>query len=115
MIYCQTINVERIAIHPMDDVNITEYVELVKHGDAQMFSVYIEDDEYEWAWEFETSMPSDYERIKAHIFDAVSVCNTMSEMAEVLDDIFTEEYDEILVVNECCGCECCEGCNKYNQ
>ena len=115
MIYCQTINVERIAVHPMDDMGNTQYVELIKYGDIPMFAVYVDDGEEEWYWEFEMSTPSDYERVKMNIFDAIFECDTMLELAEALDDIFEDGFATILIDDECANCNGCEGCNKYMQ
>lgn len=113
MIYCQTINKECIAVHPLDDINDTQYVELIKHGNAPMFSVLVDDGDGEWIWEFELLNPSDYERVKMNIFDAIFVCDTMIELAEALDDIFENGFADILIRDECDGCEGCEGCNKF--
>lgn len=119
MIYCQTINKECIAVHPLDDINNTQHVELVKYGDTPMFAVYMYDGEDEWVWEFEMYTPSDYERVKMNIFDAIFVCDTMLELAEALDAIFENDFDDILIRNEDGECEGCEGCEedccKYNQ
>lgn len=112
MIYCQTINKEYIAVHPLDDINNTQYIELVKHGDAPIFSVWLDDGEFEWSWEFEMFNPSDYERVKYNIFEIMFECDTMLELAEALDDLFNDEFEDILIVDKCDGCE---GCNKYNQ
>lgn len=113
MIYCQTINKECIAVHPLDDINNTQVVELIKYGDIPMFAVYVDDGEDEWFWEFDLSAPSDYERVKMSIFDAVFGCDTMIEFAEALDDIFENDFEDILIVDECDGCNGCEGCCKY--
>ena len=115
MIYCQTINKECIAIHPFNDTNETQFVELVKYGDATMFAVWMNDGEVDWIWEFEMSTPSDYERVKMNIFDAIFECESMNELAWELNDIFEDEFSDILVVDECDGCEGCEGCSKYKQ
>lgn len=115
MIYCQTINAERIAVHPLDDMTNTQYVELIKYGDVPMFAVYVDDGEEEWYWEFEMYSPSDYERVKMNVFDAVYECETMLELAEALDDIFVGAFGSILIGDECANCNGCEGCNKYMQ
>ena len=110
MIYCQTINVERIAVHPMDDMKNTQFVELIKYGDIPMFAVCVDDGEDEWFWEFEMTEPSDYERVKMNTFDAIFECDTMLELAEALDSIYKDGFASILVVDECDGCEgCCKG------
>lgn len=116
MIYCQTINVERIAVHPMDDMKSTQYVELTKCGDVPMFSVWMYDGEAEWLWEFEMYTPSDYERVKMNTFDAIFECDTMSELAEALDAVYRDGFEDILIVDECEECDgCCGGCNKSKQ
>ena len=112
MIYCQTTNKECIAVHPLDDINNTQWVELIKYGDISMFAVYVDDGEDEWFWEFDTANPSDYERVKMNTFDAIFGCDTMQELAEALDDIYSEIFGDILIVDECDGCE---GCCKYMQ
>lgn len=115
MIYCQTINKECIAVHPLDDIDNTQYVELVKYGDIPMFAVWMDDGEDEWIWEFEMLTPSDYERVKMNVFDAIFGCDTMYDLARALDDIFENYFEYILVVDDCSSCECCGGCNKYEQ
>ena len=115
MIYCQTINKECIAVHPLNNTNETKFVELVKYGDTPMFAVWMNDGEVDWFWEFEMSSPSDYERVKMNIFDAIFKCETMDELAWALNDIFEDEFVDILVIDECDGCDGCEGCSKYKQ
>ena len=112
MIYCQTINKECIAVHPMDDVRDTQFIELVKYGDVPMFAVWIDGGEYEWLWEFELTCPSDYERIKFSIFDAIYRCDTMLEIALALDKVFEEAFSDILIVDECENCEGCDCCGE---
>ena len=113
MKYCQTINKECIAVHPLDDINSTYFVELIKYGDAPIFSVWVNDGEDEWIWEFELFNPSDYERVKLNTFDAVFECDTMIELAEALDAIYRNGFKDILILDECEECDGCGGCNKY--
>ena len=115
MIYCQTIDKECIVVHSLDDIGNAQCVELIKYGDIPMFAVYVDDGEYEWYWEFEMSTPSDYERVKMNIFDAIFECDTMLELAEALDAIFKNRFKDILIVDECDECKDCEGCSKYRQ
>lgn len=116
MRYCQTINKECIAVHPLDDIDNTQYVEFIKYGDAPMFAVYVDDGDDEWIWEFEMSIPSDYERVKMNVFDAIFGCDTMTELTEALDAIFRDGFEDILIEDECSGCMGCEeDCCKYNQ
>lgn len=113
MIYCETLNAECIAVHPLDDIDSTQYVELVKYGDEPKLAVWIGDND-EWTWEFDLTCPSDYERIKLTVFDAVFVCDTMFELADALDSVFKNEYPDILIEDECDCCGCCGGC-KYTH
>ena len=108
MIYCQTINVERIAVHPLNDINNTQYVEIMKYGNAPLFAVWMNDGEDDWFWEFEMFNPSDYERVKMNVFDAIFGCDTMPELAEALNAIFENNFADILVEDECDGCDDCE-------
>lgn len=115
MIYCQTINKESIAVHPLDDINNTQFVELIKDGNTPMFAVWVDDGEDEWYWEFEMYTPSDYERVKMNIFDVIFGCDTMIELAEALDAVFRNGFEDILVVDECDECNGCDGCGKFTS
>ena len=113
MIYNGTINIERIVVHPMNDTNNHQIVELTKYSDEPTFSVDLYDGEYNWYWEFDLTNPSDYERVKYCILDAVFVCDIMRELAESLDDIFTDEFADILIEeDECAECNCCMCCGN---
>ena len=116
MMYCKTNMVEQIAVHPLDDIESTHFVELVRHGDVPILSVWLDDGEEEWEWEFEMFVPADYERIKMNIYDAIFACDTMLELAEALDDIFDDRFADILIVDECSDCDgCCGDCNKSKR
>ena len=111
MIYCRTIEVERIAVHPMNDMKNTQFVELIKHGDVPVFSVWVDDGKEEWFWEFDITCPSDYERVKLNIFDAIFECDTMHELARTLNEVFEDGFEEILIEDEC---NCFNGCKYCN-
>lgn len=111
MIYCRTIEVERIAVHPMDNMQNTQFVELTKYGDEPVFSVWVYDGEEEWDWEFDMTCPSDYERVKLNIFDAIFECDTMFELARVLDEVFKDGFEGVLIEDEC---DCFKGCKYCN-
>ena len=110
MIYCETTNKECIAVHPLDDVRDTQYVELIKYGDESKFAVWIDDGEDEWIWEFDMNYPSDYERVKLNLFDAIFTCDTMKELAKAFDAIAENNFEDILIVDECDCCGCCGNC-----
>lgn len=121
MIYRQTINVERIVLSPLDDTNSRRFVELIKFGDIATFGVLLDDSENERFWEFEMLEPSDYERVKMNVFDAIFECDTMYELREALDAIFEDGFEDILIKDEDededyddeCDGDCCR-CSKYN-
>lgn len=96
MIYRQTINIERIALSPLNDTNSTNCVELVKFGDTATFGVFAD----EYFWEFDMSEPSDYERVKMNIYDAIFECDTMKELCEALNAIFEDGFSEILLYDD---------------
>ena len=111
MIYYKTNIVEQIVVRPLDDINSARFVELVRHGDVPILSVWLDDGDEEWEWEFEMFAPSDYERIKMNIYDVIFACETMPELAEALDDIFEKHFADILIVDECNECNgCCGNC-----
>lgn len=112
MIYCKTVEEERIVVHPMNDMRNHQFVELVKYGDENVFSVWVDDGKEEWIWEFYMTCPSDYERVKLSVFDSIYVCDTMLELAHTLDNIFNDGFETILIKDDEDECECCDGC-KY--
>lgn len=113
MIYCETFNRESIAVRPLDDIDNVQYVELIKSGDEPKFAVWVDDGDDGWLWIFDMTCPSDYERVKLSIFDAIFVCETIKELACAFDAIFTSEFEDILIEEEeeeCDCCNCCGGC-----
>ena len=112
MIYCETVNKECIAVHPLNDIRDTQYVELIKYGDEPEFAVYVDDGNDEWLWEFDMTYPSDYEKVKLSVFDAIFVCDTMIELANALNAIFVNDFEDILIDDECEYCSDCGACNK---
>lgn len=110
MIYCETFNKEYIEVRPLDDITTSQYVELVKYGSEPKFAVGVYDGEKDWVWEFDMSCPSDYERVKLTVYDAIFVCETMFELADALNEVFINEYEDILIEDECNCCNGCGGC-----
>ena len=100
MIYRHTIHIERIMLSPLDNIDSVQFLELVKFGDTTTFGVFINNEEDSWYWEFDMSEPSDYERVKMNIYDAIFECDTMDELGEALDAIFGDGFGEILL---CCN------------
>ena len=112
MIYCKTINEEIIVVRPLDDIDNAKSIQLTKHGEEPTLSVYMCDGDYDWDWGFDISVPSNYERVKLCVFDAINACDTMAQLGCVLDSLFREMLDDILIVDidECedyCDCKYC--------
>lgn len=100
MIYRNTINIERIELSPLDNINSVQFVNLVKFGDTATFAVSMQDGDGGWYWEFDMSEPSNYERAKMNIYDAIFECDTMSELGEALNAIFEDGFSEILLYDD---------------
>ena len=112
MRYCETVNKECIAVNPLDNIENTYYVELIKYGDEPKFAVWVEDGENDdaWVWEFDMTCPSNYDRVRLSIFDVIFECDTMKELVSAFDDVFENDFEDILIDDECDCCGCCGGC-----
>lgn len=112
MYLCGFGNLERIMIHEADDLDSQHYIDLVMSKDDATFAVtcccYDE-----WFYEFMYSK-TDYERIKFNIVDAIFACDDMDELISVLDDIFQDGFDDIIVDSSEC-LECCGDCDRCNS
>ena len=112
MILCGFGNLERIMIHEADDLDSQHYIDLVMSKDESTFAVtcccYDE-----WFYEFLYSK-TDYERIKFNIVDSIFACDDMDELISVLDDIFQDGFEDIIIESSEC-LECCGDCDKCNS
>lgn len=111
MTLCGVYEIETIVVHPNDDPHSSHYIEIEMDKEDPIFYVTCCCDE-DWGWAFWYSK-SDYERVKYAIMDIIHECGTMEELMDVLDEIFVEYFDEVLVCEddefECDGdCENCE-------
>lgn len=107
MVYCGTAASEMIMVHPMDNLNETRIIEMVKAAHDPKFIVTVEvADDYVYAWEFWMEDNSLYERVKLNIFDCIFEYDTMEEIASALDEIFEDGFSDVLVR------ECDEDCNE---
>ena len=112
MIFCGNGTMERLFVHSMDDINEQHYIDLTMSKDDASFLVSCCCDD-EWFYEFEYNK-SDYERIKFNIMNAIFECDTMEELIDVLDDIFLDGFEELIIecsADDYCDCECCIDCN----
>jgi hypothetical protein len=116
MVFCGNGTMERLFVHPMDDLNSQHYIDLTMSKDDATFLVTCCCDE-EWFYEFEYNK-SDYERIKFNIMETIFESDTMEELIDVLDEIFLDGFEELIVdcsadaayYDQCC--EDCDGCPK---
>lgn len=109
MVYHGTSMTETIWFGPENDFEETHYIELHKADDEAVFYVTTCCNE-DWAWAFKLDIPSNYEMIKFTILDEMFECENMRELLDALDDVFTDNFADIVVEEEKCGC-CCENCN----
>ena len=111
MVYYGTNETEIIWIGPANDLEEVHYIELIKSDDEPVFYVTACCNE-DWVWAFNMNGVSNYEMVKHTIMDAAFECDRMGQLLDALDEIFIENFEDILVEDEEdeCGC-CCENCN----
>lgn len=108
-------NSETIIFCEDDNQDNSHYVELTMDPDEPKFSVtYCCDNE--WIWEFVYSK-THYEMVKHIVMDCAFLCETMEEAIEMMDEIFEEQFMDLVWdeddgsydLVECDGdCENCE-------
>ena len=106
MKYIGTYETETILLGDEDDQH---YIELIKSCDEPIFYVRACCDP-SWVYKFCYDVSS-YEMVKHTIVDAAFGCDDMRELMDLLDDVFVENFDDIIVYDECGDCsECCGQC-----
>lgn len=106
MKYIGTNETETIWLGDEDDQH---YIDLVKSCDEPIFYVRACCDP-SWIYKFCYDVSS-YSMIKHTIVDAAFECDDMTELMDLLDDVFAEGFDDIIVYDECEDCsECCGEC-----
>lgn len=115
MVYHGTSNTETIWFGPENNIEEVHYIELHKADDEPVFYVTTccNDD---WVWAFKMDTSSNYEMVKFTIMEAAFECCCINNLLDTLDEIFEEDFVDILVEDEdeCeCGCNgnCCEQCD----
>ena len=106
MKYMGTNETEIIYFGDEDDQH---YIELIKASDEPIFYVRACCDP-SWLYKFCYDVSS-YEMVKHTMVDTAFECDDMTELMDLLDDVFAENFDDIIVYDECDGCcgECkCE-------
>lgn len=105
MIYQGTDVVEIIAINPMNDMNETHYINMVKSGTGPVFYVTCCCNS-DWYYEFVMENNSDYEIVKFNIMETIFECDTMNELLCALSKVFEEGFGDILIEDKCeCACD----------
>lgn len=107
MVYYGTYKSEGILWHPVHDENDMHVIMLTKEPDEATFTVNVCCSD-EWEWRFDMTSPSNYEIVKHMIMDLAFECSGIDELITAMDEMFAEEFAEI-VVDECDG-SCCEHC-----
>ena len=107
MVYCSTGSLERLFFHPNNNLEERHWVDLEMSNCGATFSVTMCCDD-EWVWEFYYTSKTDYERVKMCIIDMLYECNNMYELMSLLDEVFLEVFEDMLVEDE--EVECCGNC-----
>jgi hypothetical protein len=102
---------ETIWVGPENDYNEMHCIELYKADDEPVFYVTACCNDA-WIWAFNMESMANYEMVKFAILDAMFECNSMHALLDELDEIFADNFADIVVEDEdeCGGC-CCENCN----
>lgn len=110
MQYIGTNEIEMVWLAPHGNEEDQHYIELIKSCDDPIFYVRACCDP-SWLYKFCYDVSS-YEMVKHTIVDAAFECDDMRELMDLLDDVFAETFDDIIVYDECDGCcgEC--GCGN---
>ena len=107
MVYHGTYNKETIAVHPMNSLGETHFIEMVKSAEEPIFWVTCCCDD-DWYYEFYLECNSDYEAVKFAIMEMICDCETMDELLDTLSDMFECDFADMMVDREC---DCETGCN----
>lgn len=97
MIYHGTYAKETIVVHPNNDERNYQFIDIIKDANMPIFFVQIEDDGDLWTWNFQMINNSDYERVKLNIMETIFKINNMKQLIEILDNIFTDGFADILI------------------
>lgn len=112
MVYHGSSFAEVILMHTFDNPQEKYFIELTRLDDKPVMNVdcIVGDQIYFWA--FDISRISDYERIKFNILDAVFECDTIGELMETLQEVFTDGFADIMIDNnhDECNIACCGDC-----
>lgn len=106
MIFCGILEEENIVMHPNDNLEESHYITLTKEMHEAKFIVSCCCNE-DWIWEFHYTSKTDYDRIKWCIMDMMCECEDTYELMDLLDEIFLDTFNDMIVWeeedHECCG------------
>ena len=108
MVYGGTGALERIWIHD-NDLEEAHWIDMEMFDeDAVFYVTCCCDENFVWAFYYSKS---DYERIKFVIMDTIDECDDMEELLDALEEIFVEDFEDIIVDKDDFDCDCdCENC-----
>ena len=95
MIFCGKENLERLYVHPNNDLRERHWVDIVTNKDEPTFTVTCCCDE-EWVWEFVYSS-TNYEVVKYLIMGCIAECDTIDELIDMMDECFEEDCWDMIV------------------
>lgn len=108
MVFYGTNNIECINFHVAGDSKTHHFIMMTKLSDAPIFTVECSWDS-EWCYDFWMENNSDYERVKYNIMETIGECEDVDVLQTVLEKIFEDGFEEILVECDCDGnCENCD-------
>lgn len=112
MVYQGSSFSEVIIVHTFDNPKERYFIELTRIDDEPVLNVDCVVGEQSYFWEFDISRISDYERIKFNILNTVFECDTIYDLMETLEEIFTDGFADIMIgnVHDECDVECCGDC-----
>ena len=117
MIFCSTGSLERLFVHPNNNLEERHWVDIAMSESTPTFAVSVCCDD-EWIWEFWYDK-TNYDLVKHVIMDCIFEAEDMDELIELMDEAFEESFNEIVVDTaelqegeiECDGnCASCEFC-----
>ena len=106
MLYCCSGNLERLFVHPDNNLEESHWIDIAMGTDTPTFAVTCccNDD---WVWTFAYDKTT-YDLVKYAIMDCIMACETMDELIAALDDVFETEFSYIIIDTDelcCCGGE----------
>ena len=95
---CSVGNLERFYVHPNNAPHERHWIDIAMGTDAPTFAVTSCCDD-EWIWEFWYDKTS-YDLVKHVVMDCIFECDDMDELIDALDEVFEENFEEIVVDEE---------------